>query len=185
MKRIVFLPLVIGLLAGCSEQPPIQSDAQKAGIVFDKPSHTVKPGPDIKINTALREPVDTGDAGALNVSLFETYKTGEMLVSVSLSDGLSAITTDDSNRFDMASTNAHDWTIFFSANAPGRQYVNFHVRVETPFGPLTRSSAAIINVGPVYGLQGAAKPQSGELIADTDGKQMRVFKATETIVEAN
>lgn len=185
MTRIVFLPLIIGVLAGCSQQPPIQSDVQKAGIVIDTPSHTVKPGPDVMINTALREPVDRGDAGALDVSFFETYKAGELLVSVSLSDGLSAITTDDSTRFDMASTDAHEWTIFFSAEASGRQYVNFHVRVETPFGPLTRSSAAIINVGPENGLQGAEKPQSGELIADADGKQMRVFKATETIVEAN
>lgn len=191
MKFMTPAKLISGALllfsaAGCSlGQTP---ESETASIETAKHEHasisgieTVKPGPDVQISTELREQVLPGGTGALNITFSEQYPTGTMRVKASTSDGLELFTTIDQADFDMSKGGEHEWTVYFRANDAGRQYVNFHVSVDTPFGPLTRSSSAVIQIGGAAAIK-ANDPSDLSMTTDVDGKPVIMMQAQETII---
>lgn len=187
MKLITLAIFAVGTLAACSSQQDVSE-----GLADDHNHHveaegghghtasTIKPGPDISISTALRAPVAPGNTGALEITFKESYPSGRMTVKASTSEGIALITTIDETEFDMANSDEHDWTVFFDTEDAGRHYVNLWVAVETPFGRLTRRSAAVIQVG-----SGSAGPKNVQLKTEPgpEGEPVIRMPARETISE--
>lgn len=196
MKSMTISFLSLALLGACSAQSTDSASAENAvstitanskvakhGDFAERPEiRTVKPGPAVRIETELREAVVPGGTGALNVTLTEGYRAGTLIVRASTSDGLTLITTNNETSFDLASGNSHDWTVFFDAPEAGRHYVNFYVRVETPFGALSRKSAAIVQVGKDTGNTASAKSVA-PVETNADGDLIVVMEAQETIIQ--
>ena len=106
-----------------------------------------------------------------------------MQVSAKTSSGLTLITTNDETSFDMASGDAHEWTVLFDAPEAGRHYVNIHVTVETAFGKLSRKSAAIVQVGKGDGVAATASKSTATVQTGSDGKPVIMMQAQETITQ--
>lgn len=187
MTNLALICLTAGTLAACSV-PTGTPVIEKASAVTETTSstrndiRTVKPGADVQIRSDLREPVAPGGSGALNVSFTEQYRMGNMHVRATPSEGLELITTIDEADFDMTLGDIHDWTVYFSAPEAGKHYINFSVKVDTPLGPQTRSSAAIIQVGkPGEGT--VASKSSVTVETDAEGKPVIMMQAEETILQ--
>lgn len=192
MNRLILPLLSLGLVSACS--PPsanaelgFSSPGQRTSV--DKPRkhaeqhvRTVKPGPAVRVTSELREEVVPGGSGALNVTFTEAYRRGTMTVRASTSAGISLITTNDEESFNMASGDDHEWTLYFDAPEAGRHFVNIHVAVETPFGKLSRKSAAIVQVGKNTGSAVASK-SSGSVQTDAEGKRVIMMEAQEVIIQ--
>lgn len=184
MRPLIPSLLALALFVSCSSSsaPTIDSepvDTVKTVVETSEPYHgTVKPGPNVQIRTELRETLLPGDSGALEITLLESYPTGRLTVKASTSDGLELFTTSDETRFNMSGTDEHNWTVFFDTEEAGRHYITLWVAVDTPFGRLTRSSAAIVQVGP----ESSNKTNTRDnLSIGPDGKPVIRMTAEETI----
>lgn len=185
MRQYMIACFAIGCFTACSSQAPvIETTPQEANAPAEvghaSSSGTIKPGPDVRIRTELREPLAPGDSGALNIVFSEGYNEGQLKVKASTSEGISLLTTIDETQFDMASGTDHEWTVYFDTEEDGRHYVNFWVSVDTPFGTQTRSSSAIVKVG-----SGISRPKStsSTIAVDADGTAIVRLPAQETIKE--
>lgn len=182
MKLYTLAIFAFGALAACSSQheraEDLTGNTTQASSEVGHVNTTIKPGPDVTISTQLREPVSPGNTGALEIVFKENYTSGRMKVKASTSEGIRLITTIDEAEFDMASDSEHNWTVFFDTEDAGRHYVNLWVGVETPFGQLTRQSAAVIKVGTG---DFAPKNKQFETEAGPDGKPVIRMEAQETI----
>ena len=184
MKNLIISALIIAPFAACSvpAAPPGQQEAAKLDPPSEESTRTVKPGADVQIRSELRETLSPGDAGALNVTFTEGYTNGDMQITATTSNGLELLTTADATSFNMATGDTHEWTVYFDAPVAGKHYVNFHVRVDTAIGPLTRSSAAIVQVGKASDTSTASK-SAAPVETDAGGKPVIVMQAEETIVQ--
>ncbi|MEM9669044.1 MAG: hypothetical protein AAF950_08980 [Pseudomonadota bacterium] len=108
---------------------------------------TVKPGANVQFQTQLRETLSPGDAGALEITIIEGHRSGQMRVTASTSDGIELFTTEDETTIDLGDSDTHEWTVYFDTEEAGKFYVNLNARVETPIGAFTRSHAVPIVVG--------------------------------------
>ena len=192
MRYITLSLLTLSLIGACAEAPQAKADTRTEAKTVshalglhngsERLVQTVKPGPNVRVSTELREPVTPGGVGTLNVTLEENYGGGILNVSAKTSDGMSLIGTNDKTSFNMASGNAHEWTVSFDAPEAGLHYVNFHVQIETPFGNLSRKSAAVIQVG--KGLDVATASKSvGPVETNAEGKPVIIMQAQETITQ--
>ena len=184
MKDLIISALMVAPVAACSvpAAPQAPQETTKLETGSKDITRTVKPGADVQIRSELRGTVSAGGSGALNVSLTEGYTRGDMQVTVSTSPGLELITTIDATEFNMASGDTHEWTLYFSAPEAGKHYINFHVTVDTALGPLSRSSAAIVQVGNVTDAPVASEPEKAPE-TDSEGKPVIRMQAKEVIIQ--
>ena len=188
MKNLILSTLFIAPLAACSastdkvaQQESAQSHAH-AEHASKEGVRTVKSGADVQVRTELRETLSPGDAGAMTVTFTEGYTNGDMRITATTSEGLELLTTADATSFNMAAGDTHEWTVYFDAPVAGKHYVNFHVSVDTPIGPLSRSSAAIVQVGKASDTSAASK-SAAPVETDAGGKPIIMMQAEETIVQ--
>jgi len=189
MKNLMCALLMTASLGACSvpaSQPAneLQNRESKQDTHSGETIRTVKPGADVRITSELREAVSPGGSGALNVSFSETYQRGDMQVTVTTSEGLELVTTIDATSFDMASGDKHDWTVYFSAPEAGKHYINFHVKVDTALGPMTRTSAAIIEVGKPDEAATSSKT-TRSIETDANDKPVIIMQAEETVTQGD
>ncbi|MEM6412214.1 MAG: hypothetical protein AAF683_11840 [Pseudomonadota bacterium] len=175
--RILFLAATMAFGA-CSEVADDQTSQATTGASHKEHHHasTVKPGANVAFQTALREPLSPGDAGALEITMTEGHRVGTMTVTANAGDGLELFTTIDEETFDLSATDTHSWTVYFDTEDAGKYYINLHAHVQTPIGRLSRSYAAPIQVG-------TPEPKSNVSISQSssNGEPVVFMEAAETI----
>lgn len=177
LARIASLAAAFGL-AACGSPPPVEA----AKLANDTALNGYqKPGAQVRISGELREALNPGDAGAVEVTVREAYDSGTLTLRATTSDGMSILTTNDEIRFDMAGTDTHTWTVYFDTEQEGRFYVNILADVETAFEASSRAGAIAVQVGKGAG-SGPALSKGMELGTDERGEPVIMMQAEETII---
>ncbi len=171
--------LAAGLgLAACGDPSPVEAAKLAHGTALNGYQ---KPGAQVRISGELREALNPGDAGAMEITVREAYETGRLTLRATTCEGMSILTTNDATSFDMAGTDTHAWTVYFETGEEGRFYVNILADVETGFDASSRAAAFAVTVGkPAPG--GPALSKGMELGTDESGEAVIMMQAEETII---
>ena len=181
MKRLSNLAfstlLVLGLSAcsGAVEQSA-EADLDVQGISKPtQPYATVKPGASVTLNPVLPKSMTSGSFQTVQLRLNESYSSGPLSVTVEASNGLSLFGGASTKIFDMEDIGEHVWDIDVKSDEDGIYFLNVFVEA----GGRARSFSVRLQMGQITQKMSADALQSdGEL---TDGGQIRVLDATETI----
>lgn len=175
-QRTIFAGAVIAA-ASCAAS---ENDSAASSEQHQHPAHqTVKPGASVTFAHELRDAVDPGGSGVLELTIDEGYGAGELTLTAA-SGGLALAASSQSTTRTLANGSRHSWDIFFDAPAGGVHYIDVTATVTDENGVTTsRAYSAAVKVGDGAGL---AKPDS-PVVFDAEGEPVMIMQAEESIDE--
>jgi|GEM_PF-6530360 len=176
LNRTIFAGAVIAA-ASCAapeNDPAVSSDHHQ-----HHGRQTVKPGASVTFAHELRNPVDPGGSGVLELTIDEGYGDGAMTLTAA-SDALNLAAASQSTTKSLADGSRQRWDIFFDAPAGGVHYIDVTATVTDENGVTTsRAYSAAVKVGDGAVL---AKPDS-PVVFDAEGEPVMIMQAEESIEE--
>jgi len=135
-----------------------------------------KPGAGIEYSYDMPKNITAGETVTFQLTLDETYNTGDLNVGLTSDGGLQMFATNTQSRFNMGGVTSHIIDVSFTAPSNGRHYINVQAMADSGNGQvMPRIFSIPVQVGPEQAMkphQNMTKTSSGENIIVMEAQEV-------------
>ncbi|MDO8343095.1 MAG: hypothetical protein Q7T48_07855 [Cellvibrio sp.] len=169
-------PLIIESTSEVAE-PDIQKAREKNDKLLQQNHSLGKPGAAVSLHSAQPLVASTPGVYEYSLQLMSPVRDGKMTVDVSVSDGITIVSSSRHFVFELQEGGAYRVPLTINASVEGRFYIQLHVSISTDGQSSSRVIAAILQVGePAVKAQKAAAKNAAK-----DSNEVISLPAQETI----
>ncbi len=196
LKYPLLCGVVLGLLAGCSQEAPVDNRQGALGanqphsgqaLPADKKqghAHYAKPGAQVALVDDQLQPFNPGESVERQVVLSSSASQGQLRVAVTASEGLHLQGSPQVFLFALDGAGHYRLPLTLSAAEPGRYYLHIQAQIEGQAEERaqrsTRSLSVIVPVGE-FSTKAASQRVQEKAEADAEGRSIILQDAEETI----
>ena len=164
--------IVIAVLSSCTEKSASEAVPLEVNKVVSE--KTKKPGAAIKLLSNPLISIAKNQRIVTHVLLDIKEPSGEVMIELSASQGLSLEDTNINQRVNFDTVGSLTIPVILSAAENGRYHLNIHARLNSADASLARNLAVIVQVGPLT--------QSAAQFKTSAGDNLIILPAQETIL---